>query len=55
MSFVVARSSAATDAVATRARAVILEMKSMLKIMHSATIRLFVAFGATAYRTCVTK
>jgi choline-glycine betaine transporter len=48
-------SAAATDTVAAKARAAILETKPMLEIMHSATIGLVVAFGATAYESCVTK
>ena len=45
----------ATDTVAAKARAAALEMKPMLEIMHSATIRLVVAFGATAYESRVTR
>lgn len=58
MSFVVYSSTEialATDTVAAKARAAALEMKPMLEIMHSATIGLVVAFGATAYGSCVTR
>lgn len=44
-----------TDIVAAKARAATLETKPMLEIMHSATIGLVVAFGATAYKSCVTR
>ena len=44
-----------TDTVAAKARAATLETKPMLEIMHSATIGLVVAFGATAYKSCVTR
>lgn len=58
MSFVVYSSTVialATDTVAAKARAAALEMKPMLEIMHSATMGLVVAFGATAYESCVTR
>lgn len=44
-----------TDTVAAKARAATLETKPMLEIMHSATIGLVVAFGATACKSCVTR
>jgi hypothetical protein len=44
-----------TDTVAAKARAATLETKPMLTIMHSATIGLVVAFGVTAYKSCVTR
>ena len=44
-----------TDTVAAKARAATLETKPMSEIMHSATSRLVVVFGATAYEGCVTR